>query len=129
MYKKARCTCRVVVLLIQPIAFLTFLLSSPSWHLKVFLCSCAIQGPVLNLTLCKRGIWFLESGKFLLVEFGILGFRIQNTAQESGIALGIQNPSSTDKRWNRVPGIRNPWRGFQNPRLSRIPLLWGDQSY
>ena len=56
-------------------------------------CSCAIQGPVLKLTLCKRRIWFLESGKFLLVEFGILGFRIQNTAQESGIALGIQNPT------------------------------------
>ena len=35
MYKKSRCTCRVVVLLIQPIAFLTFSLSSPSWHLKV----------------------------------------------------------------------------------------------
>ena len=35
MYKKARCTCRVVVLLIQPIAFLTFSLSSPSWYLKV----------------------------------------------------------------------------------------------
>ena len=35
MYKKARCTCRVVVLLIQPIAFLTFSLSSSSWHLKV----------------------------------------------------------------------------------------------
>ena len=35
MYKKASCTRRVVVLPIQPIAFLTFSLSSPSWHLKV----------------------------------------------------------------------------------------------
>ena len=36
--------------------------------------------------------------------------------------IGIQNPSSTDKDWNPVPGIRNPQRGIQNPRLSRIPL-------
>ena len=35
MYKKAWCTCRVVVFTIQPIAFLSFSLSSPSWHLKV----------------------------------------------------------------------------------------------
>ena len=34
MYKKAWCTCRVVVFTIQPIAILTFS-SSPSWHLKV----------------------------------------------------------------------------------------------
>ena len=84
-------------------------------------CSCAIQGPILNLNLCKRGIWFLESEKFLLVESGILGFRIQNTAQESGIALGIQNPSSTDKRWNRVPGIWNPRCGFHNQDCFGFP--------
>ena len=36
--------------------------------------------------------------------------------------IGIQNPSSTDKDWNPVPGIRNPQRGIQNSRLSRIPL-------
>ena len=43
---------------------------------------------------------------------------------ESGIPLtiGIQNPSSTDKYWNLVPGIQNPQRGVQNPRLSWIPL-------
>ena len=43
---------------------------------------------------------------------------------ESGILLtiGIQNPSSTDKYGNPVPGIRNPQRGFQNPRLPWIPL-------
>ena len=35
IYKKGECTCRVVVLAIQPIAFLTFSLSSPSWSLKV----------------------------------------------------------------------------------------------
>ena len=52
-------------------------------------------------------------------------------ALESGIQLkeseilqrnGIQNPSSTDKDWNQVPGIWNPRRGIQNPRLSWIPL-------
>ena len=35
MYKKVRCTCEVVVLLIKPIAFLTFSLSSESLDLKV----------------------------------------------------------------------------------------------
>ena len=33
--KKCTKKCDVVVLLIQPIDFLTFLFSSPSWHLKV----------------------------------------------------------------------------------------------
>ena len=35
MYKQACCTCRVVVLPIQPIPFLTLSLPSPLWHLKV----------------------------------------------------------------------------------------------
>ena len=45
--------------------------------------------------------------------------------EKSGISLtiGIQNRSSSDKDWNPVPGIRNPRRGFQNPRLSWIPSL------
>ena len=34
MYKKALCTCKVVFLPIQRIAFLTFSLTSPSWYLK-----------------------------------------------------------------------------------------------
>ena len=66
-----------------------------------------------------------ESGKILLVDSGILGFGIRNTAhKESGIplAIGIQNPSSTQKDWNPAPGIRNPWRGIRNPRLSWIPF-------
>ena len=44
---------------------------------------------------------------------------------ESGILLsiGILNPISTDNRdWNQVPGILNPRRGIQNPRLSWISL-------
>ena len=57
-------------------------------------------------------LWNRESGKQL---------------KESGIPLtiGIQNPSSTDKDWNPVPGIRNPRRGIQNPRLSWISLYMG----
>ena len=38
---------------------------------------------------------------------------------DSGIPLTIriQNPSASDKDWHPVPGIRNPRRGIQNPRL------------
>ena len=35
MYKKAWCTCKVVVLLIKPIVFLTFSLPSASLDLKI----------------------------------------------------------------------------------------------
>ena len=35
MYKKAWCTCKVLVLLIKPIVFLMFSLPSPSLDLKV----------------------------------------------------------------------------------------------
>jgi len=54
------------------------------------------------------------------MESGILGFGIGIRLRESGIPLtmGIQNPSSTDKGWDPVPGIRNPRRDIQNPRLS-----------
>ena len=64
---------------------------------------------------CK-GIRIPESRKILLIESG-------KQPKESGILLtiGIQNPSSTDKYGNPVPGIRNPQRGFQNPRLPWIP--------
>ena len=47
-----------------------------------------------------KGTRIQESGNFLLVESGILGFGIQNTAQ----------------------GIRNPAPGIPNPRESWIPL-------
>ena len=40
---------------------------------------------------CK-GIWILESWKFLLVVSGILGFGIRNTA------IGVQSP--TINNWN-----------------------------
>ena len=71
----------------------------------------------------SKGMRILESWKFLLVESRILVFGIQNTAQ------GIQNPTkviiwnlSSTQDWNTVPGIRNPGRGIQDPRLSRIAL-------
>ena len=53
-----------------------------------------------------------ESGKFLLLESGNLGFRIRLT-------IGIQNP----KTRNPVPEIRNPRRRIQNPSLYWILLL------
>ena len=69
-----------------------------------------------------------ESRKILLMESGILSFGIGNTDQ------GIWNPNNdrnpefygfTEKYWNPVPGIRNPQRGIQNPRLCRIIPLHG----
>ena len=93
--------------------------------LKSLVSCSALFKAFLDLISCKQRIWFVESGKFLLVESAILGFWIQNTAlknpESHQIALGIQNPSSTDKDWNPVPDIRNPRRGFQNPRLSWFP--------
>ena len=52
--------------------------------------------------------------------------------KDSGIPLmiGIQNPSSIDKDWNRVPGIWNPWRGIQNlgfPYIGRHVTEKSDQ--
>ena len=62
------------------------------------------------------------------MESGILSFGIWNTDQ------GIWNPNNdrnlefysfTEKYWNLVPGIRNPQRGIQNPRLCWIIPLQG----
>ena len=78
---------------------------------------------------CKP-VKILEFGKFLTVKSGKQGkFGLWNSEswalesrihfKESGFPLmiGIQNPSSTEKDWNPVPGIRNPRCGIQNPRL------------
>ena len=61
------------------------------------------------LAQCK-GIQIPQSGKFWLVESGILGFEIRNTAQ------GVKNPSSTDK--------------YRNPESQPVldSLTWGDIS-
>ena len=47
--------------------------------------------------------------KILLVVYGVLGLGIRNP-----LMIIIQNPSSIDKYWNLVPGIRNPRCGIQN---------------
>jgi len=54
----------------------------------------------------KFGLWNLESWA---LESGI-------QLKESGIpqTTGIQNPSSTDKDWNQLPGIRNPRSRIQD---------------
>ena len=64
----------------------------------------------------RKGIW---NPGFWNPEF--------SSDKESGIpqTIRIQNPSSTDKDWNPLPGIRNPQRGVQNPRLSWISLHHG----
>ena len=61
-----------------------------------------------------KGIRILESGKFLPVESGILGFGIRNTAQgiRNPTKIGIRNPSSTYKGRNPVAGIWNLRRGI-----------------
>ena len=64
-----------------------------------------------------------ESQKILLMESEIQSFGIGNTAK--GIRNPNNNPSSRDKDWNPVPGIRNPQRGIQNPTLCWIIPLHG----
>ena len=68
------------------------------------------------------GIWKHKKFCFWHPESWALGSEVQ--LKESGIPLTIeiQNPTFTDKDWNRVPGIRNPLRGIQSPKLSWIPL-------
>ena len=70
-----------------------------------------------------RNFWLVESGilEILVVESGIREYfarGIRNSTQGiqnlTILTLGIQNPSSTDKYWNPVSGIRNARRGIQN---------------
>ena len=65
-----------------------------------------------------------KSGKYLLTESGTMGFGIRSTAHRIRNLTSDWNPESTFhcKDWNPVPGIRNPRRGIQNPKLSGIPL-------
>ena len=69
-----------------------------------------------------------ESGKFFLVERGILGFGIRNRVQGIKISIktGIRNQVPLTKNpESRVPGIRKLRRGIHNPRLSWILLCVG----
>ena len=81
------------------------------WNPEKFACGIRNQGKVC---MWNPESWALES-VIQLKESGIL------------FAIGIQNPSSTDKDWNPVPRIRNPWRGIQTPRLPWIPSHWAKQ--
>ena len=69
-------------------------------------------------------LWNPETGKICLwnPESWALESGIQLKESRIPLTIEIQNPSSTDKNWNPVPGIRNPSCGIQNPRLSRIRL-------
>ena len=78
----------------------------------------------------RKGLRIPESEKFLPVESGIWNPQ-KILLAESGIQLNeygisltirIQNPSSTIKHLTQVPGIWNPWREIQNPRLPWIPV-------
>ena len=65
-----------------------------------------------------RKFLLMESGIWEIFPCGMENSRLWNPEySSSGITLtiGIQNRSSTDKDWNWVPRIRNPWRGIQKP--------------
>ena len=74
-----------------------------------------------KITPCK-GIRIPESVKFFLVESGILGFGIQNTAQGIRNHTKDLNQESTKKDSNQLPGIRNPRRGILKSKTVCIPL-------
>ena len=67
-----------------------------------------------SLPYVRQSLIILESRKFL--ASGIRNPRLWNPESH-------QRSGSTHKDCNRVPGIRNPWRGMRNPSLSWIPLL------
>ena len=100
--------------------------------LKSLVSCSALFKAFLNLTECKQRIWFLESGKFLFVESAILGFWIQNTAQESGIALNrTWNPESKF-HWQRLES--STWypesaAWIPESKTVLVSLTWGDQPY
>ena len=101
-------------------------ISSPHGHVK----ECGFRNPV-NFCMSNPGSWnffFLwnpGSWKFLLVESGILGLWIRNTAvriRNPFKTIGIRNSSSTGK--DLEPSNCKPesmtWK--QNPRVSWISL-------
>ena len=65
-----------------------------------------------------------DSQKTLNVESGILGLGIRNTAvgNRNPTKDCNPNPSSTDKDWNEVLGIRNLLHGIQDLKMSWGPL-------
>ena len=75
-------------------------------------------------TPCCKEIWIPESGNFLLVEFGILGLGIRNTAQ------GIRNPTNdcnpeSKFHWQRLESsIWNPESSAAMLNIQR--QKWGE---
>ena len=63
-----------------------------------------------------------ESGKFSLVEYGILAFGIWNAAQGIWNPTNNWNPDPSDKNPESSSWSPNPRRGIQNLRLSWITL-------
>ena len=61
MYKKERCTCKVIVLPIQPISFLIISLPPPSWDLEVSIHTAPRQ-ILINLNYCQNStiLWSLR---------------------------------------------------------------------
>ena len=64
-----------------------------------------------------KGIRILEPGKFLLVESGILGFGIRNTAQ------GIRNPTND---WN--PESKFHWQRLESSTWNPESTAWNPES-
>ena len=65
------------------------------------------------------------------MESRVLGFRIQLKESRIPLTIRIQNPESTDKHCNPVPGIRNPRRGIHSKavldsfRDRSLFITWG----
>lgn len=85
--------------------------------------SLLITTPLVELTpsdivapCIRKEIRIPESGKFFLVERGILGFGIRNRVQGIKISIktGIRNPSSTDEK-SGIPGTWNQEATAWNP--------------
>ena len=92
-----------------------------------------LQQQTLNITYVTHKVLHLTSPHVrvnpdsgmrenFVLESGIFGFNIHNTAQGIRNLTNDWNPqsSSTEKYWNPVPRIRNPQGGIQNPRMSWI---------
>ena len=107
MYKKRDARAELLFCLFNQLLFWRSRCRRRRGILKSLVSCSALFKAFLNLTACKRGIWSLESGKFLLVESGILGFWIQNTAQEPGIALNRTWNLESKFHWQRLEsGVR-----------------------
>ena len=102
------------LLFISQILILRLLRVGETMHVWVLI----LFGATTCLCVMSRNI---ESG-ILNPESWVLDSGIQLKDSRIPLTIGIQNPSSTDKYWNPVPGIRNPHRRIQNPRLSWISL-------